>query len=184
MFDQFELIHMDQRSNKDALRHNNPNQDDECESKACRRSLTQESHLKAMSKLAQRAQRECTGYYCGYTFKRQPVGQRFLKAAAESYSYMAVGLQDKAAGQQWHRITHRVLTDFQHRSMLRPAAEEWNLAANWHEQDPENAEFLRTYRSVDFPGWRLVNRLAAETRQVKVRETRKRLRHDTDSKAL
>ena len=58
MFDQFELIRMDQRSNKDALRHNNPNQDDECESKACRRSLTQESHLKAMSKLAQRAQRE------------------------------------------------------------------------------------------------------------------------------
>ena len=184
MFDQFELIHMDQRSNKDALRHNTPSQDDECESKACRRSLTQESHLKAMSKLAQRAQRECTGYYCGYTFKRQPVGQRFLKAAAESYSYMTVGLQDKAAGQQWHRITHRVLTDFQHRSMLRPAAEEWNLAANWHEQDPTNAEFLRTYRSVDFPGWRLVNRLAAETRQVKTRETRKRLRHDTDSKPL
>ena len=132
--------------------------DDECDSASCRRALGQEKQLKAMSKLAQRAQREATGYYCGYTFKRQPVGQRFLKAAADSYNYMTTGLQDKAAGQKWHRVTHRVLTDFQHRSMLRPAAEEWNLAANWHEQDPTNAEFLRTYMSRDFPGWQLLNR--------------------------
>ena len=75
---------------------------------------------------------------------------------------MTTGLQDKAAGQKWHRITHRVLTDFQHRSMLRPAAEEWNLAANWHEQDPKNAEFLRTYMSRDFPGWQLLNRWLRE----------------------
>ena len=103
------------------------------------------------------------------------MGQRFLKAAADSYNYMTTGLQDKAAGQKWHRVTHRVLTDFQHRSMLRPAAEEWNLAANWHEQDPKNAEFLRTYRSQDFPGWQLLNRCVSGksdlTSNIKERQT-------------
>ena len=136
--------------------------DAECESASCRRGLCQEKQLKVMSKLAQRAQREATGHFCGYTYKRQPVWRRYLKAAAESYNYMTTGLQDKAAGQKWHRVTHRVLTDFQHRSMLRPAAEEWNFAANWHEHDPTNAEFLRTYMSQDFPGWQLLNRWLRE----------------------
>ena len=39
---------------------------------------------------------------------------------------------------------------------------EWNLAANWHEHDVRNAEFIRTYRSADFPGGQLVRRLEAE----------------------
>ncbi len=135
---------------------------DECDSASCRRALCQEKQLKSMSKLAQTPQREATGYYCGYTFKRQPVGKRFSKAAGASYNYMTTGLTDKAAGQKWHRITLRVLTGFQHRSILRPAAEEWNLAANWHEHDPTNAEFLRTYRSHDFPGLQVLNRWLRE----------------------
>ncbi len=94
-----------------------------------------------MSKLTERAQRHATGYYCGYILKRQPVGQRFLKVAADSYSYMTTGLQDKDAGQKSHRVTNRALTNLQHRSILRCAAEEWNLAANWHEQDSKHAEF-------------------------------------------
>jgi hypothetical protein len=72
-------------------------------------------------------------------------------------------MHDKSAGQRWHRITHRLLSEFQHRCMVRPAAEEWNLAANWHPHDVKNAEFLRTYRSLDFPGGLLVRRLEAET---------------------
>ena len=38
----------------------------------------------------------------------------------------------------------------------------WNLAVNYHEQDVTNAEFLRTYRSDDFPGRQLVKRLEDE----------------------
>ena len=68
----------------------------------------------------------------------------------------------KSEGQKWHRITHRVFTDFQHRCMRRTAAEEWNLAANYHEQDITTAEFLRTYMSVDFPGGALLRRLENE----------------------
>ena len=129
----------------------------------CKRaSCVQQKDWKIICKLAQRAQREATGYYCGYTFKAQPVGKKMLKGAAESLSYVATGMRDKTPGQQWHRITHRALQDLQHKCMLRTAPEEWNLAANWHEQDVTNAEFIRTYRSVEFPGGQLLRRLELE----------------------
>ena len=94
-----------------------------------------------ISKLAQRTQRQCTGYYCVCTFKPQPVGQKFVRLAAESLNYLEPKLEDKSAGQRWHRITHRVLIDQQHRRMRRTAPEEWNLAANYHEHDVTKAEF-------------------------------------------
>ena len=71
---------------------------------------------------------------------------------------MATGLADKTPGQQWHRVSHRVLQDSQHRCMLRTAPEEVNLSVNAHEQDVTNAEFVRTFRSQDFPGGQLVKR--------------------------
>ena len=39
---------------------------------------------KKICKLAQRAAREATGYYAGYTFKGQPIGVKYLNAAAET----------------------------------------------------------------------------------------------------
>ena len=98
----------------------------------------------------------------GYTFKAQLAGKRELKAAGECLNYMSTGLADKTAGQQWHRISHRVLQDAQHRCMLRTAPEEVNLSVNAHEQDVTNAEFLRTFRSQEFPGGQLVKRLEHE----------------------
>ena len=79
-------------------------------------------------------------------------------------------MKDKSVGQRWHRITHRVLVDFQHRCMRRTAPEEWNLSANYHEHDPTAAEFMRTYRPMDFPGGQLVKRLEAEQKSQPVRE--------------
>ena len=131
--------------------------------------------LKVASKLAQRVQRQCTSYYCGYTFKPQPIGRKFLQGAAESLSYLNSGMKDKTTGQRWHRITHRALVDLQHRCMRRTAPEEWNLAANYHEQDPTSAEFIRTYRSVEFKGGTLVRRLEAEQTGKPVREYLKQL---------
>ena len=55
-------------------------------------------NIKRLSKLMQRVQRETTGYYCGYTFKGQTAGKKELRAAAESWSYVAVGLRDKTPG--------------------------------------------------------------------------------------
>jgi hypothetical protein len=123
--------------------------------------------LKILAKIAQRAQREATGYYCGYTFKAQPVGAKYLRAAAESLNYMDVGLKDKTAGQQWHVATHRILTEFQYRCTSRTAPEEVNLCSGWHDQDPTNAEFVRTYMSTDFPGQNLLVRLEKVEKEVR-----------------
>eukprot|EP00972_Heterocapsa_arctica_P095031 14016740-Heterocapsa_arctica.AAC.1 len=57
--------------------------------------------------------------------------------------------------------------------MTRTAPEEWNLAANWHEQDVMNAEFLRTYMSENFAGGQLVRRLEAEKAQLEKRQCHK-----------
>ena len=55
-----------------------------------------------------------------------------------------------------HRATNRMFSDVMHRCIARPAAEEWNLATFGHAQDMTNAEFMRTFRSVTFPGGQLV----------------------------
>ncbi len=95
-----------------------------CPSSTCRQraqEMLSSASIQSVSKLAQRVQRESTGYYCGYTFKGQPVGRKYLAAAASTLDYLSTGLQDKSAGQQWHRITQRLLIDTQHRCMTRPA---------------------------------------------------------------
>ena len=109
----------------------------------------------------------------GYTFKAQLAGKKELKAAGESLNYMSTGLADKTPGQQWHRISHRVLQDSQHRCMLRTAPEEVNLSANAHEHDVTNAEFVRTFMSEDFPGGQLVKRLEHERSEEKERSVKK-----------
>eukprot|EP00973_Karenia_brevis_P051083 7093088-Karenia_brevis.AAC.1 len=77
--------------------------------------------------MAQRAQRQCTSYYCGYSFKVQPVGKKQLRLATDSLNYLEESLAKKSILQKWHRITHPVLVDLQHRCMRRTALEESNL---------------------------------------------------------
>jgi len=103
--------------------------------------MTTSKDNKVINKLAQRVQREATGYYCGYTFKGQPVGRKYLRAAAESMNYLTTGMEDKTHGQQWHRITHRLYLEFQHRCMARTAPEESNLSAQWHDHDVRMPSF-------------------------------------------
>ena len=82
--------------------------DGACPSKACAEwtASAVESKIKRLSKLAQRAQREATCYYYGYTFKRQPVGTKYLKAIGESYNYVEGSSGGKTVAQHWHRHTH------------------------------------------------------------------------------
>ena len=144
--------------------HRLPPTEETHDAEFCKRSscVKNPKLIKVTCKLAQRAQREAAGYYCGYTFKRQPVGKKQLQAAAECLNYVEQGMQDKRPGQQWHRITNRVLQDCQHRCMLRTAPEEFNLAANSNDHDVTSAEFIRTYRSENFPGLLLLKRLESE----------------------
>ena len=115
-----------------------------------------------MGKLAPRACRECCGYHSGYTFKRQPIGAKYVAAAAETLNYVNTKMQTKSGNQKYHYMSHRILQDLQHRCIARPAPEEWNLAANWHPQDVKHAEFFRTYMSHEFPGGLLLRRLESE----------------------
>ena len=147
--------------------------DEVCPSKTCAAWVRDPKTSKILSKLAQRAQREATGYHCGYTFKRQPVGTKYLRTIGESLNYMTVAMQDKTSAQKRHRITHRILMGFQHRIVARTAPEEWNLASRWHDQDPTVAEFMRTYMSVAFPGGQLVQRLEMKEKQLEQREWQK-----------
>ena len=98
-----------------------------CPSRTCREhaeELRSSSSIQAVSKLAQRVQREATGYYCGYSFKGQVIGRKYLLQASKTLDYMTTGLEDKTQGQRLHRITNRVFIDTQHRCMSRTAAEE------------------------------------------------------------
>ena len=51
----------------------------ECKREQC---LVEGNSLKKICKIAQRAQRNATGYYCGYTFKAQVAGKKELSASA------------------------------------------------------------------------------------------------------
>ena len=117
---------------------------------------------KVIRKLAQRAQREATGYYCGYTFKRQSCGKFVMRATAQSLNYVELGLKDKSAGRQWYKMSNRVITDLNHRCTVRPAPEECNLSGNLHPQDPTVPEFTRSYRTQTFPGKRFLSLLEAQ----------------------
>ena len=136
-----------------------------CKSAKCKRQLQDDGKrtTKLICKLAQRVQRECTGYFCGYTLKVQPVGDSHIKKIAVCFDYMRhSNLKDKSVPQIHHRISHKVFLELAHRCMLRTAPEEWNLASNYHPNDVTNAEFLRTYRNVVFPSWHLRQRLLLE----------------------
>ena len=104
--------------------------DESCQSasgkKQCMDALSEGKTIGSVAKRAQRVQRECTGYYCGYNFKAQPVGKKDVKAAQQSLNYLTKGLEDKSEGQKWNRLTHRVLVDLSHRCTSKPAVEELN----------------------------------------------------------
>ena len=136
-----------------------------CTCPACQKQsqeMLESLTLKTVSKIAQRVQRESTGYYCGYTFKGQAIGRKYLLKASKSLDYLTDALENKTAAQRMHHITNKCFSDMFHRCCSRPTAEEWNLAAFWHPQDVTNAEFQRTWRSVAFPGAQLVHRLEHE----------------------
>ena len=96
----------------------------------CKESVDAVTLIHILSKLAQRAQRDVAGYYCGYAFKARPIGAKYSKAANGSLNYMDIDLKDKTHGQMWHAATHRILTEFQHMRMSRTAPEEFNLSSN------------------------------------------------------
>ena len=136
-----------------------------CPSATCKqkaKEMLDNIDIKMVARLAQRVQREATGYYCGYTFKGQVVGRKFLLQASKSFDSMTDKLDSRSDAQRMHSVTNRCFSDMHHRCCARPTAEEWNLATFWDDQDVTNAEFQRTFMSCNFPGGQLVRRLEDE----------------------
>jgi hypothetical protein len=102
-----------------------------CSCSACQtkgKEMLAKLSLKTVAKISQRVQRECTGYYCGYTFKGQAIGRKYLLKASKSLDYLTETLEKKTPAQRMHHITNKCFSDMFHRCCSRPTAEEWNLA--------------------------------------------------------
>ncbi len=78
-----------------------------CSCESCRKQakeMLSKLTLKTVSKIAQRVQRECTGYYCGYTFKGQAIGRKFPFTAVESSDYLTDTVEKKTRAKHMHNI--------------------------------------------------------------------------------
>ena len=92
--------------------------------------LSKPGQTKEICKFAQPAQREATGYFCTYVFKRQACERFAMRATAETSNYVELGLQNKSADRQKYRTCNRLIMDWNHRCIARTVSEEFNLAAN------------------------------------------------------
>ena len=106
-----------------------------------------------------------TGYFAGYISKRQPVGKYELKAASANLASLLQKMGDKKKVAQWAKVVNRMFTDLETKGTLRTAPETFNLAANLHDHDILNAEFVRTFRNADFPGGAFMRRHEAVMKQ-------------------
>ena len=124
----------------------------------CKKKCWKETSLQKLIAIAQRAQRNTTGYFSGYISKRQPVGKFELRQATLNLQYLVRAIESKSNKEQYHRVANRVLGDLEFRGHARPSTEEFNLSARSHTHDVTAAEFIRTYRTETFRGNLLLDR--------------------------
>ncbi|CAE8629629.1 unnamed protein product, partial [Polarella glacialis] len=133
---------------------------------SCEKDCLQKApSVKKVCLIAQRALKQLTGYFAGYTCKRQPIGKYELQQSQQSLNFLQQKMQTESRGVQVSKVTNRMLSDLEGKGTLRTAAEEVNLAANMNENDVMDAEFIRTFRTQDFYGQRLLARLQLEQRR-------------------
>ena len=96
----------------------------------------------------------------GYTFKGQPVGKKVFQAANKSLQYFGHHLEKQEEHKRYRKATVRTIGDFHHSTTTRPMTEEFLLSMYAEEHDVTAAEFIRTYQSVDFPGFRFLQQLS------------------------
>ena len=99
-----------------------------------------------------RATKQTTGYFAGYTSKRQPVGKYELQQSARTLNLLAAKMKGDKPYRQFVRVTSRMMSDLYGKGTLRTMPEEFNLGTNMHRTDATKAEFLRTYQIREFRG--------------------------------
>ena len=128
----------------------------------CTHDCLATDNCRLLTAITFRAQRNTTGYYTGYMQKRQPIGAFELKQATTNLKYLEDKLRNKSNANQYHHIANRMLGDLEFRGHVRPITEEFNLASNYKADDACNAEFNRTFPTIHFCGFALLQQLRAE----------------------
>lgn len=108
--------------------------------------------LHKLSLIISKAAKTTTGYFGGYTSKRQPVGKHELAQSARTLNLLAQKIKGRGAYSQFCRVTSRMMTDLYGRGTCRTLPEEFNLTTNMQRQDSTAAEFLRSYQIREFRG--------------------------------
>ena len=84
--------------------------------------------LLRLCKLLNRASREMSGYYLGYTFKGQPVGKKALQLVDKSFEYLVRSTNELQEHTRFRRTAIRTMVAFHHSTTSRPATEETLLS--------------------------------------------------------
>ena len=98
----------------------------------------------------------------GYFHKPQPVGRYELERCTRTMGLLRPQLEPNVPAVQLAQVTNRMLSDLECRGTMRTAPETCNLNAYLDDKDVLATEFMRTYRSVVFPGGAFVYRLEME----------------------
>ena len=122
--------------------------DEDCKSEC----LKDENMLQRLCVAASKAAKATTGYFGGYTSKRQPVGKYELDQCCRTLNLLAHKIRALPSYKQFLRVSSRVMTDLYGKGTLRTLPEEFNLASNMHRQDSTAAEFPRSYQVTEFRG--------------------------------
>ena len=104
-------------------------------------------NVSVLQRIMSNAARRMTGYFSGYIQKGQPIGRKALERAAAGLNFLHGQICGLEPAKQYQRVANRVFSDLQFRGSIRPATEEFRLAAFARNDDPTAAEFVRSFAS-------------------------------------
>ncbi len=81
---------------------------------------------------------------------------------------MKTKLEHWSPSHQLAQVVDHMFADLEAKGVLRSAPEEFNLAAHANAKDELNAEFIRTFVSQTFPGFRYLDQLKLVQRKESV----------------
>jgi len=126
-------------------------------------------NLKKLTRIAQKAMKQMTGYFSGYFSKKQLTGQFELKKTMEALPSLKQTLMQRpnqSASSHLAQVVNRTVTALEGKGILRAAAEEFLLATRFKKHDELSAEFIRTFRHREFPGKNYLQRYHAIKHEV------------------
>ena len=101
-------------------------------------------------------------------------GRRYYKGQIEVCTSSKRALARKHCINSSAKAAIRQMVDFHHSSTARPSTEEALLSMYADDHDVRDAEFIRTYQSIDFPGYKLLQRQEVEAKVKESTTTRLR----------